>query len=219
MRITLIQKDIGDTDYRAWLDRATADDPDLVAFSELATTGCLYRSQPVPSLEDVTASLGQYRFDILLGVPYRSAAGIFNAYLFYQAGQVQIYNKINLFRPFDEHLIYTAGQQLGLFETYHDRLGVAICYDLRFDDIFARLKIAGATKVFVPAAFPLVRIADWEQLLTQRAGDHGFCVLGINAVGRDARNEFGGRSMAVSAGGEIIDALDSKETGLLTVEI
>lgn len=219
MKICLIQKRIDDTDITAWLDKASAESPDLVAFSELATTGCLYQPRPVPTLEETLTRLESYPFPILIGLPYRDASGLHNAYVYYLQGRHQVYAKMNLFGPFEEPRVYTAGTRLGLFETANDRIGAAICYDIRFDDIFLRFEEAGATKVFVPAAFPVERTGDYVRLLSERAVEHGYYVFGINAVGRDSRNEYGGRSRAVSPDGTVIASANETEETVLSVSI
>ncbi len=219
MVICLIQKRIDDTDITAWLDRAAAESPDLVALPELATTGCLYRPRIVPTLEQTLSLLEPYPFAVLIGLPFRDAAGLHNACVYYHRGRHQIYRKINLFEPFDEPRVYTAGTRLGLFETDQDRLGAAICYDLRFDDIFARLEEAGATKVFVPAAFPAERTDDYVRLLSERAAAHRYYVFGVNAVGRDERHQYGGRSRAVAPDGTVLASADETVETVLTVSI
>lgn len=219
MKLCMIQKRIDDTDITAWLDRAADESPDIVALAELATTGCLYQPRTVPTLEQTLSWLEPYPFAILVGLPFRDAAGLHNAYVYYYQGKYQLYTKINLFEPFDEPRVYRAGTRLGLFETDHDRLGVAICYDLRFDDIFARLKEAGASKVFVPAAFPAERTDDYVRLLSERAVEHRYYVFGINAVGRDERHQYGGRSRAVAPDGTVLASADETAETVITVSI
>ena len=96
---------------------------------------------------------------------------------------------------------------------------MAICYDLRFPEVFRRLKSAGATKIFVPAAFPAARIEDWKCLLIERAVENGIHVLGINAVGDDSRNVFGGHSMVVNPEGEIIAEAGADSAAIIDLEL
>jgi predicted amidohydrolase len=119
----------------------------------------------------------------------------------------------------NEHKIYQAGDQPGIFETVHGRLAVAICYDLRFDAVFQTLKEAKPEVIFVPAAFPDVRIEEWRKLLVHRALETGVPVVGINAVGDDGVNRFGGNSMVVAPTGDILSEADRSSEMVLKVEL
>ena len=104
----------------------------------------------------------------------------------------------------NEPAVYSAGDSPGVFATPWGTIGVAICYDIRFPALFAKLKENGAEMFLIPAAFPRVRIEAWKSLLVERAREHGVTVLGINAVGDDGTNEFGGSSTLVSPAGQVL---------------
>ena len=219
MQIQIIQKNINDTDYVRYLEAASKQPIDLVCFGELSTSGCFYKPRKVDSLETILMSLEKYHFGILLGFPYQTDQGLFNSCLYYKNGAYQIYNKIHLFELMNEHRLYQPGKQRGLFETDFGKIGVAICYDLRFSEIFSGLKESGATKVFVPAAFPRVRIDDWRQLLVERAKDNEICVVGINSVGNDGTHEFGGTSMVVDPQGRVLVQASEEHQEVLRIEL
>ncbi|UCD65094.1 MAG: hypothetical protein JSW34_06600 [Candidatus Zixiibacteriota bacterium] len=217
MKLRLIQKDIRDLDMVRHLSEASHRHPDLVCFGELAVSGCLYAGGQGYSVQEMTAVLSGYPFSIFVGFPCRRQGGLYNSYMYFKDGKYQIYDKINLFEPMNEPTVYLPGQTPGLFETDLGRLGVATCYDLRFPDLFRQLREGGAEKIFVPAAFPLARIGDWKELIAQRARETGVPVVGINAVGRDGTNEFGGCSMVAAPDGEILTEAD--ESSELALEI
>ncbi|MFH2050199.1 MAG: nitrilase-related carbon-nitrogen hydrolase, partial [bacterium] len=115
----------------------------------------------------------------------------------------------------DEDKIYQPGNKPGLFVTEFGRFGVAICFDIRFPVIFTNLKKSTPDIIFIPAAFPRVRIDDWKELLIQRAIETETTIVGINSIGDDGTNEFGGSSMIVdSSGGILAQADESSETVL-----
>jgi predicted amidohydrolase len=155
----------------------------------------------------------------MLGLPYQKSSGLFNSYLYYNKGKHQTYDKINLFPPMNETEVFKPGSGAGIFETELGRFGIAICYDLRFPELFQRLKAANVDMIFVPAAFPRVRISDWEELLVMRARETNTPVIGINAVGDDGVNEFGGRSMVVGGDGKIIVSAGEIDEIVLEVEL
>jgi predicted amidohydrolase len=96
---------------------------------------------------------------------------------------------------------------------------VSICYDVRFPDVYGELQEAGVERLFVPAAFPRVRIEDWKRLLVERAQETGLPVIGINSVGDDGENEFGGSTMVVDADGRVLAQADETSEQILEVTI
>ncbi|MFQ5500474.1 MAG: carbon-nitrogen hydrolase family protein [Candidatus Zixiibacteriota bacterium] len=219
MKALLVQKNINDVDCEQYLKQAESRGAGLVAFGELATTGCLYQPREVDSLDKLLTTLSRYDVRVLIGVPYADGDCLRDSCLYYEKGNYQIYNKINLFEPMNEPSVYRRGDKPGLFETDFGRVGVAICYDLRFDNVFADLKSGGAGLLFVIAAWPRVRVDAWKQLLMQRAREHAVRVIGINSVGDDGTNVFGGTSLVVAADGSILAEADETTETVLKVEL
>jgi predicted amidohydrolase len=219
MYIVIVQKDILNFDYLASLRTAASESADLVCLGELATSGCLYQIGRFPDFVAVRQSLKAFDCGVLIGLPRRDGSSLRNSYLYSYGDSCQIYDKQNLFTPMNEDKIYQAGTRPGIFDTAHGRLGIAICYDLRFDAVFAALKEAQPAIIFVPAAWPSVRIADWRELLVRRAFETGINIVGINAVGDDGVNRFGGCSMVVSSDGTILAEADRCSETIIRVEL
>lgn len=124
------------------------------------------------------------------------------------------YDKIHLFdvdlptgESWRESAVYHAGKGAVVVErTPVGRLGLTICYDLRFPDLFSRLAEAGAQSIAVPAAFtvPTGR-AHWEVLLRARAIETETFVVAAAQSGRhaDGRETYG-HSLVVSPWGEVL---------------
>jgi predicted amidohydrolase len=138
------------------------------------------------------------------------------------------YDKIHLFdvdlptgESWRESAVYSAGEGVSLIKgTPVGKLGLTICYDLRFPLLFARIAEAGADVISVPAAFtvPTGR-AHWHVLLRARAIEAGLFVVAAAQVGRheDGRQTFG-HSLVVDPWGEVL--LDmGEETGVAFAEI
>ena len=119
----------------------------------------------------------------------------------------------------NETSVYSPGEIAAPFDTRFGRIGALICYDLRFPELFKKLASEGARIIFVPAAWPSVRISDWQELLVKRAIDNKIYIAGINAVGDDGRNIFGGSTMVVNPRGEIMAQADETSETFLEVEI
>ena len=124
------------------------------------------------------------------------------------------YDKIHLFdvdlptgESWRESAVYQAGKGAVLVNgTPIGKLGLTICYDLRFPTLFARIAEANADVISVPAAFtvPTGR-AHWHVLLRARAIEAGLFVVAAAQVGRheDGRQTFG-HSLVVDPWGEVL---------------
>jgi predicted amidohydrolase len=130
-------------------------------------------------------------------------------------GQVRArYDKIHLFdvdlptgESWRESNVYSAGKGVVLVNgTPVGKLGLTICYDLRFPGLFARLAESDADVIAVPAAFtvPTGR-AHWHILLRARAIEAGLFVVAAAQVGRhdDGRQTFG-HSLVIDPWGEVL---------------
>jgi len=138
------------------------------------------------------------------------------------------YDKMHLFdvdlpsgESWRESAVYSAGDGVALVNgTPAGKLGLTICYDLRFPMLFARIAEAGADVISVPAAFtvPTGR-AHWHVLLRARAIEAGLFVVAAAQAGRhaDGRQTFG-HSLVVDPWGDVL--LDmGEDTGVGFVDI
>ena len=129
------------------------------------------------------------------------------------------YDKMHLFdvdlpsgESWRESASYAPGEQAVLVDTPVGRLGLAICYDLRFPALFAALTEAGATILSVPAAFTRpTGAAHWHVLLRARAIEAGVHLVAAAQTGehQDGRATYG-HSLVVGPWGEVL--LDMGET-------
>ena len=137
------------------------------------------------------------------------------AFVIDSSGEIRAsYDKIHLFdvdlptgESWRESAVYRGGSEAVVVDsTPLGRLGLTICYDLRFPALFERLTEAGAQVIAVPAAFtvPTGR-AHWEVLLRARAIEAGVFVVAAAQCGRheDGRQTYG-HSLLVDPWGEII---------------
>lgn len=123
------------------------------------------------------------------------------------------YDKMHLFdvdlpsgESWRESARYAAGERAVTVRTPLGVLGLAICYDLRFPDLFRALSDAGATLLAIPAAFTRsTGAAHWEVLLRARAIEAAAFVLAAAQTGvhEDARETYG-HSLAVDPWGEVL---------------
>ena len=140
------------------------------------------------------------------------------------------YDKIHLFHvdlptgeSWRESNVYSAGSGVTLVNgTPVGKLGLTICYDLRFPGLFARLAESDADVIAVPAAFTVpTGKAHWHVLLRARAIEAGLFVVAAAQVGHheDGRNTFG-HSLVVDPWGEILlDMGEDKGVGFADIDL
>ena len=116
------------------------------------------------------------------------------------------YHKIHLFSPAGEDTHFSFGEKPAVFSFGGIRFGCAVCFDLRFPELFREYLRMGCECVIVQAAWPAARIADWELLLRARAVENRCYVAGCCTIGYDAATgtDYCGRSMICSPDGKIL---------------
>jgi len=129
-----------------------------------------------------------------------------------------VYRKIHLFRPMSEDKYLAAGDRMSLVESPWGSLAIAICYDLRFPEMFRQYAVAGAGLTLVPAQWPRVRVSHWQILLRARAIEDQMFIAGCNRVGAQGEALFGGRSAVIGPWGEVLTE-GGEEEEVLTAEV
>jgi predicted amidohydrolase len=137
------------------------------------------------------------------------------------------YDKIHLFdvdlatgESWRESSVYGPGEQVVAVDTPWARMGLSVCYDMRFPDLYRALTNAAATVLLMPAAFTVpTGQAHWHILLRARAIEAGCFVIAAAQTGRheDGRETFG-HSLIVDPWGEIVLDMGT-EAGLALAEI
>ena len=141
------------------------------------------------------------------------------------------YQKIHPFSLGREHEHFAGGNEVKTFELQagDSRLTVcpAICYDLRFPELFRRGLSMGAEMFALGACWPKSRQHHWRALLIARAIENQAFVLGVNRTGADPIGtngapgqalEYAGGSISVSPTGEVLGELGGEEA-VLSVEL
>jgi len=126
------------------------------------------------------------------------------------------YRKIHLFKLMAEDEWLSPGQDVVTAETPWGATGLAICYDLRFPEIFRRQAVGGVRLLLLPAEWPGRRIAHWQTLLRARAIENQCFIAACNCVGASEKDTFGGRSAVIDAWGETVIEAGAGEALLTT---
>lgn len=123
------------------------------------------------------------------------------------------YSKIHMFdvvlgggEKYQESATMTAGNEIVTVEIDGITVGLAICYDLRFPELFRILALNGAEAIILPAAFTLTTGKDhWETLIRARAIENGLYMIASAQWGKHpAGNRTYGRSMIVDPWGTVV---------------
>jgi omega-amidase len=143
---------------------------------------------------------------VLVGSCIEADAGeIFNTAHVYERGRcLGSYRKIHLFSPNLEHRHHGFGQAPLVVETGLGRLGVLICYDLRFPELARYYFHRGAEMIVVPGQWPEARAQHWRTLLRARAIENELFVIGCNRTGQEP-SQKNGEPMAFPGDGRIVD--------------
>lgn len=186
------------------------------------------------ALRDEAARAGIWLLIGSLGLLTDDADGRFanRSFLITPAGEIAArYDKIHMFdvnvtetEIYRESAGYRPGAQAVLADAGFARIGMTVCYDLRFPHLFRRLAKAGAQILTVPAAFNhLTGQAHWEVLLRARAIETGCFVLAPAQTGFHPESEGKGRrthghSLAIAPWGEVL-ADGGQEPGVTFAEL
>ncbi len=120
------------------------------------------------------------------------------------------YRKVHPFQ--EERKTFLCGDRLVLFEARGMKVGVEICYDLRFPELSRTLALEGAELILIPAAFPDPRSPHWNTLLAARAIENQLYVAAANRIGfgYDGKTYFG-HSQLVDPWGVLLSRINSEE--------
>ncbi len=171
-------------------------------------------------LREQAATLGVWLLIGSLAVRTHDADGRFanRSFLIDPKGQIVArYDKIHMFdvqvtesETFRESRNYRPGDKAVIAETDFGKVGMTVCYDIRFPHLYAALAQSGARILTVPAAFsPVTGAAHWEPLLRARAIETGCWVLAPAQTGehpktRGRTRHTYGHSMVVAPWGEVL---------------
>jgi omega-amidase len=147
----------------------------------------------------------------------RHSGGVSNTAVLYAPDGALLgsYRKIHLFRLMQEPRYLAPGDHVTLCPTPWGPVGLAICYDLRFPELFRAMALAGAVLFLVPAQWPVRRVEAWLLLARARAAENELIVAACNRVGDDGQATFPGRSLVVDPWGNVLVEGDDQERLLI----
>jgi len=243
LSVALVQTNSGDdkdaniAEAIAGIDRAAATGARLVTLPEVWTylgpdEGAAVAAEPIPGpLTDVLAAEArEHGIWLHAGSFLERAAGqpkLFNTtVVFDPAGEmVARYRKIHLFdvdlatgTAYRESNTMAPGDEIVTFDLDGVTVGLAICYDLRFPELFRILALRGAEIILLPAAFTLTTGKDhWAPLIRTRAIENTLFMVAPGQVGQHPPGLWCyGRSMVVDPWGLVVAQASDRPTVLST---
>ena len=198
-------------------DRMFATLPDEAGLTEIAAFSCAAKSHGIWLLiGSMAVKTGE-----------RKAAN--RSFLFAPDGSVAAhYDKLHMFdvdlpngESWKESNVYKPGERAVLVTTPLAKIGLTICYDVRFPAVYRRLAQAGAEVLCVPAAFTRqTGKAHWKSLLSARAIENGAFVVAPAQGGthEDGRETYG-HSMIIGPWGEILAEAPGDAPGVIFADI
>lgn len=223
---------------KTYLEKIKDENPDFVILPEMFC--CPYQTEnfPIyaekeggPVWQQLSGYAKQYGIYLIGGsMPEKDAEGnVYNtSYIFDREGkQIGKHRKVHLFdidvkggQTFKESDTLTAGDSNTVFDTEFGKIGVMLCFDIRFPELSRMMVNDGAKVIFVPAAFNMTTgPAHWELSFRTRALDNQIYMVGC-APARDVSAGYisWGHSIVTDPWGRVIDMLDEKK-GILLAEL
>src|SRR5437588_3059609 len=213
----------------ARLDEAVAAGAELLVLPECALSGYMFESAeealpyaeeiPGPSTEALAAACARTGAHVVCGLLERRGDRLHNAaVLVGPDGLIGTYRKTHLpFLGVDRFV--TPGDELPVWETPLGRIGVEICYDLRFPEVTRTLALRGADIVCHPTNFPMAARVQTELITVARAAENRIFLLTANRCGKERWGEFCGRSQIVDPFGVRLAETDEYTQTLLVGDV
>ena len=195
----------------ATLSRLAQEGVQLAVLPEMWSCGFAYRelnqlAKRTPELvERLKALSADLCMTIVGSLPEPHGEKVFNtAYVVDRGTVAGSYRKMHLFSLMGEDRHLDSGDSILLADTSVGKIGVMICYDLRFPELARRLAVDGADIIVVPGEWPKPREEHWRTLLRARAIENQLFVVAANACGVIGKLDFFGSSLILGPKGEIL---------------
>jgi omega-amidase len=166
---------------------------------------------------DMAAIAGEFGLYLAGSLLEQHAGGVSNTAVLYDPDGTLLgsYRKIHLFRLMQEPRYLVPGDHATLCPTPWGPVGLAICYDMRFPELFRAMALAGAVLFLVPAQWPVRRVEAWFLLARARAVENELFVAACNRVGTDGQVDFPGSSCLIDPLGNSLVKGDDQERLLI----
>ena len=215
---------------KQFVSQAAAKGCSLVVLPEMADTGYdtaviprTAQPWPGPAYDCLAAAAREYSIHIIGGLSEREGQHIYNSIGVFgpDGGLLARYRKMHLFTPEPacEDRCFSAGSEAVVQQIAGVGVGLSICYDLRFPELYRLLALRGARVLIHCTAWPASRAEQWDHLTRARAIENQAFFVGVDHAGADGPIAFCGHSRIVAPRGIIVAEAPSREEQLICGEI
>lgn len=193
--------------------------PDMIIFPEQTLTGFTMNTEKFA--EDIDGISTRFFMDVsselntnvFAGIIERTEEGFYNSLVHFYKGLIAArYRKIHPFSFGKEDVYYRASKEIVVTQIGNTKIGLTICYDLRFPELYRLYAKEGVEIIINIANWPIPRIEHWKTLLKARAIENQCFVLGANRVGEDTQHKYNGCSAVFDPmGNEIVMCEDEEK--------
>jgi predicted amidohydrolase len=211
------------------LEEAAAAGAQLLVLPECAIPGYMFDSAeealpyaeeiPGPTTEAFERECARLGVHAITGLLERDGDTLYNAAILVGPdGLIGSYRKTHLpFLGVDRFV--TPGDGFKVFDTALGRIGLIICYDLRFPEVTRTLALQGADMVALPTNFPMAAKLQCDVIAPARAAENRIYLLVANRVGKERWGEFCGWSQIVDPYGMRLAEAGETEEALLVADV
>jgi predicted amidohydrolase len=206
-----------------WIKLAAENGISLTVFPECILSGYIFRDRKElaasavrangPELAKIEGWCNSYDTTVIVGYCELASEGLFNsAAVIGPAGTIGTHRKRHL--PFigaDRFIDEPPGKQPAIFDTSVGRVGVAICYEIRFPEVFRTLALAGADIIALPTNWPEQSEILATHFTRVRAAENFVYVLAANRYDSERDVQFLGASQIVDPTGHVCAYAERKE--------
>lgn len=228
MKIALVQYNPAWEDKKANQEKVLSmikniEGVELFIFPEMSLTGFTMKSKEMSE----TIQGESFRFfssiaedkstNIFSGIIERRNNRIYNTLIHIKPDGtlVKLYRKIHPFSYSSENEHYNAGVRPAVTKIKRWRIGLTICYDLRFPELYRKYGKKRTQLIVNIANWPDTRIEHWRTLLKARAIENQCYVAGVNRVGKDPKLIYTGFSSVFDPTGKEISSVENEEKVLI----
>ena len=199
---------------------------DILIFPEMTLTGFSMNASSMAermcnqTIAFFSGIAQKYQSDLFAGLIEKEGRNYFNTLVHIDSkGKFKTkYKKIHPFSYSKENKFYKAGNRIIITKVHGWKIGLSICYDLRFPELYRLYAKEKVDLIINIANWPDTRIEHWRTLLKARAIENQCYFAGVNRVGNDPKLHYNGYSSVFDPMGKEIASKINKEI-ILTVDI
>lgn len=202
------------------------DEAELLIFPEMTLTGFTMKSKEMSetihgdSFRFFSSIAKEKSVNVFAGIIERRESLFYNTLIHIKPdGKLsKLYRKIHPFTYSGESKYYNAGVKRAYTKIKNWKIGLSICYDLRFPELYRKYGKQKSHLIVNIANWPETRIEHWRTLLKARAIENQCYVAGVNRVGKDPKLNYVGFSSVFDPMGKEIVAVENEER-VIVVEL